>query len=313
MITGAHMDWIKRLTSVTAVAAMLMAPAAVLAQEESEVPVAPEASDVDAASEDSNIFSGGFGLDIVTAYFFRGYVQEDSGFIAQPWAEAGVNVYTGDEGDALGSVDFTIGYWNSIHSKDTGVGNAGDTKQLDPWYELDLYAGVSATVFDVVGVGLSYVGYFSPNQAFDDIHELDLSLSYDDSELLGDFAMAPELTFAFEVNDTGGTEDHYMQLSFGPSMTIVESEEYPVTLSVPFNFGFSLDDYYVDASGDDNFFGWASVGAHFGVPLAFMGDEFGAWEAGAGVDLLFLGSAAQDANSGDDFEVVGIFSVGASF
>ena len=43
-------------------------------------------------------FSGSMGVDFTNAYIFRGIVQEDAGFIAQPWAELRYNLYSSETG-----------------------------------------------------------------------------------------------------------------------------------------------------------------------------------------------------------------------
>ena len=82
-------------------------------------------------------------------------------------------------------------------------------------------------------------------------------------------------------------------------------------LSIPVTFGFSLDDYYIDESGDDDFFGYATVGADVAIPLG--SGNFGEWTMNVGGNLLFLGSAAEAANGGDDNEAYGYIGVSFSF
>ena len=64
-----------------------------------------------------------------TSYYFRGIVQETSGFIAQPYLEAGLHqLYEGDNG----SVSLAAGTWNSLHSTDRPerVRRRGRTRDL---------------------------------------------------------------------------------------------------------------------------------------------------------------------------------------
>ena len=59
------------------------------------------------------------GVEFPTHYFFRGILQEDHGFIAQPFLEATVKAYEGSA--PLNSVSVTGGIWNSFHSGPTGA------------------------------------------------------------------------------------------------------------------------------------------------------------------------------------------------
>ena len=255
--------------------------------------------------------SFGLGFDVVTQYFFRGYELEDSGFIMQPYVEAGTTLYEGE--DAVNSIDLTIGSWNSWHSEETGAVGSGPSW----WYESDIYAGLSFGLFDVLGVDVTYTGYFYPNGNFDDIHEISVGVSYDDSayteDMLGS-ALNPYIMFAFEVdNRNAGTDENaYMEIGVGPSWEIVQSADYPVTLSVPVAAGFSVDDYYADDNGDDEFFGFFSVGADVSTPLSAIPAEYGSWSAHAGVNLILKGDAALWDGS-DDAAIWGSFGVAMEY
>src|SRR5262245_9727613 len=66
------------------------------------------------------------GMDVASAYMFRGIFQEDSGFIGQPWIDAALTVYSGK--GALSAITLNGGNWDSSHSGPTGT-----------WYESDYY------------------------------------------------------------------------------------------------------------------------------------------------------------------------------
>ena len=74
-----------------------------------------------ASAQNEGRVSVGAGIDFATSYYFRGIVQETSGFIAQPYLEAGLSLYEGDNG----SVSLAAGTWNSLHSAQTTVSSAG--------------------------------------------------------------------------------------------------------------------------------------------------------------------------------------------
>lgn len=244
------------------------------------------------------------GTDITTHYFFRGVLQEDQGVIVQPWAEVGFNLFSGD--GALSSVDLTIGTWSSLHSKHTG--SAGNN---DIFYKTDYYVGVSATLMEKWAAGITYYAYTSPNGAFSTVQELDLYLGYDDTGLIADgFALNPYTLLAFELdNSTAGPEEGiYWEIGIEPTFTLVESENYPITLAVPVAVGFNIDDYYsedLNFTTDGDFFGYAKAGVTLSVPLSFIPAEFGAWEASVGADVYYLGSDLENANNDDRWELVG--------
>jgi hypothetical protein len=252
------------------------------------------------------------GVDFTTAYMFRGILQEDEDFIAQPFGEITITLHEGSE--ALNSVTTTLGIWNSFHSGPTG----GDGPTDDPksWYELDFYGGVNFTFLEKFQAGVIYTAYISPNDSFGTVNEIALRFAFDDKDLLGAFALSPSILIAFEIDgqaDGGAHEGIYLQIGIQPGLTLIESEEYPVTLSFPVTVGLSLDDYYEFGTGDDDTFGYLSLGAVFGMPLAFIPASFGSWEIHAGVQFFFLGDNLEAVNDGDSFKALGVIGLSVTY
>ena len=262
------------------------------------------------------------GVDFVTAYYFRGIAQETHGFIAQPYVDIGLNILEADEG-WLNSLDLGVGTWNSLHSEQTGASGTGP----ESWYESDFIASISATILENWSVGFAYVAYTSPNDAFNTVEEVDVMLGYNDAAIWEDLGididgfegLQPSMVLAFEVQDqadagngnvVGTNEGVYLELGISPGFTVLPNDQYPVTLTVPVTVGLSLDDYYespVDLS--DETFGYLDVGLDFSVPLAFIPGDYGGWALSAGVHFLSLGDSLEEFNGGEDFEVIGKFSL----
>lgn len=254
------------------------------------------------------------GMDFATAYFFRGIFQESSGFIGQPYADVAINLYQGEKG--LNSVDANVGIWNSIHSGPSGSG--GSNADPTAWYEFDFYSGLTFGFLDTWEAGVTYTIYTSPNGFFKSTQEIALSFAFDDSDLLGDFALSPHVVFAFEFQGGGADGQRplgtYFELGVEPSLVVIESEKYPVTLAVPLTLGLSLSDYYQDPNtGQDSTFGYFDGGLVFSVPLGFMPADYGAWEVFAGVHFLALGSSTKALNMGDSFQAIGQFGIAMSY
>ena len=256
------------------------------------------------------------GMDFVTQYFFRGIFQEDAGFIAQPWAELGVNLYTGNEGDALNSIDVSFGTWHSIHSEQTGTDGDGP-KSL---YEADLYTGVSFGLYDNWSAGVVYTLYNSPNSAFDDVQDIQINVSYDDSGRWGNggesnagfTGFQPNATILFETKNAadGAHEGIYVQVGIEPGFTPVRNFQRDLTVSFPVTLGLSANDYYESpTNGGDETFGFLETGIKFTYPI---NDR---WEIYGGPYFMFLGNTAEDFNDGDfnGFEVIGKLGISVSF
>jgi len=264
------------------------------------------------AGPNTGALSFGFGVDFTTVYVFRGYEQEDSELIAQPWVEIGTTLIETEDV----TVDFAFGNWNSFHSAETGTDGSGP----EWWYEADLYAGLSISFLESFVFDLGYTGYFYPGGAAEDIHELGFGLSYDDSALWeeymgGGFALNPYVFVAVEVDNRNGDDEFaYLELGVEPSFLLVDSADYPLTLSIPVAVGLSLDDYYVDEDGDEETFGFVSVGAMLGTDLPFIPSAYGAWSLSGGVTVYFLNDEA-GLNDGDtdDINISGIIGISASY
>jgi hypothetical protein len=155
----------------------------------------------------------------------------------------------------------------------------------------------------------------SPNDFFPTTQELALGLGFNDSKLLGPFALNPSLLLAFEVKGQADAGDHkgiYLQLGLAPSYTFNAESKYPLTLSIPLILGLSLDDYYEFGTGSDSTFGYFQGGVGLAVPLAFLPASFGSWQIKTGVNVLHLNGNLRDVNKGrDSTEIIG--TVGIAF
>ncbi|MEM1013378.1 MAG: hypothetical protein AAGI46_14300 [Planctomycetota bacterium] len=272
---------------------------------------------------DEGGFFGGGGVAFTSEYIFRGIDQgaaNDDGFfngglIIQPYLELGLPVLVVEE-EGL-SVSTFVGIWNSFGSEFVNDDGAGPTA----WYESDLYTGfgISAAGFDVT---LIYTFYTSPNDSFATVEEIGASVEYTVSTVSGEDEDAIGVDVGlgagifFETNNTafGPDEGIYLELGATPSTEIeVDGFGEPITISIPVVAGFSVDDYYVDMAGDNEFFGYFSIAAAAGIPLPFP-SQYGSWSLTPSVQAVFLGSdGLEAANGGDSESFIGALSVDFEF
>ena len=254
------------------------------------------------------------GVDLTTDYYFRGIIQETDDSIIQPYGEIGVKFYEWPSGSLFNSVSGSLGIWNSFHGGDTGSDGSGTT---DPkfWYESDLYAGIAIGFADRFEFGVTYTLYTSPNSSFSDVGEWSLSLSFDDSDLLGPFALSPSATLAFEVDGSafGPDEGTYLQLGIEPGFELVKNAPMSIGVALPMTLGFSIEDYYEDANGDNDGFGYFDAGIAVNLGLNRIPKEFGEWGVTIAGHFLFLGDNLEEANNGDAFKAIGTIGVSMSY
>jgi hypothetical protein len=199
-------------------------------------------------------------VDVTNQYNFRGIRQNTDGVSIQPYVDFGFVPFKGDGG--LKSVGLNLGSWNAFHTQineeDFGTGNK--------WYESDFYATLGFG-FSKGSLGMTYTSYTSPADLFAHVKELAFKLSVDDSGALGKGALKPYALLAFELSDDGqadaGSEKgKYLELGVAPGYAGTKA-----SLAVPIKVGLSVGDYYEFASGEDETFGFFSLGAVVTVPM----------------------------------------------
>ncbi len=214
--------------------------------------------------------------------------------------------------DAL-ALKGSVGVWSSVHSKATGTSTDDDL--VKRWYEEDVSVGLSA-VCGKFTFGGTYLWETSPNHAFETVEELDLSVAYDDSELLGAFKLNPNVLLALETGsataDTFGPAGAYLQLGISPGFDVHLDRDTPVSITFPVSVGFSLSNYFQDSTGNNDAFGFASVGVKAAMPLP-VSKGLGKWTLSVGANELFLGSACATFNDDHDTAFVATASLGIAY
>jgi hypothetical protein len=253
-------------------------------------------------------FSVDIGATVVSAYWWRGYVYENNGLITQPYIELGFPV---SDGGADGpSIEAYVGMWNSLHSEKT---DATDTS-VDAWYETDLYAGL-VFEFESFDLEFIYTFYIYPNnEDFDDVQEAGIILGwYPDEECwLGWLLGEPTVGIFGETRRSnvgdGPSEAAYLQIDFGPSVDLIPEK---ITATFPVQLGLSIDDYYEGENGEDETFGFVSVGVDLEIPLGTTNGIEATLNIGA-VGII-LGDNAQEYNETSDTEGYLYANIGFSF
>jgi hypothetical protein len=248
-------------------------------------------------------------IDFLNQYMFRGIRQNSTGFVTWPAADLGIAAYSGDGG--LKSVGINFGTWNSLHSGDTG----SDSASGKMWYESDFYATLGFGFGGGTSFSTTYTAYTSPNSGFTTVKEISFKLGIDDSGYLGRAAVKPYLIIAQEFGtdiatgqaDGGDNAGTYMEIGFAPGYNGLSR----ASIAFPIKIGFSLSDYY-ELAGEDNKFGFFSIGGLVTVPLGGT-TSFGAWNVHGGVEYQALGTTTEFFNGGESSQVIGSFGIGFSY
>jgi hypothetical protein len=248
--------------------------------------------------------SGGY--DFLNQYMFRGIRQNSTEIAMWPWFDLGIAAYSGDGG--LKSVGVNFGTWNSLHTGDTG--SDGPSGKL--WYESDFYATLGLGFGGGVSFSTTYTAYTSPNNMFTTVKEIMFKLAVDDSGYLGKGAVKPYIAIASEFDtsagigqaDGGAEGGTYLELGIAPGYSGSKA-----SIAIPIKLGMSLSNYY-ELAGEDNKFGYFSIGGLVTVPLGPT-TKFGAWNVHFGAEFQKLGDTTAFFNGGEDTQ--GIVSGGIGF
>ena len=249
------------------------------------------------------------GADYTTAYFFRGFAYEDTGLIIQPWAEFALDLV---QSESL-TVAAILGTWNSLHGQATDSGTTDDFRKY--WFEADVTAGIGVEV-DQWSLRAVYNWYTSPSDAWDTTEEIMFSAEYEDEGWLpSGWTLLPELSLAVEtgsVANDGGRKGTFLELGLSPGFEFEALGAESLDLRFPFRLGLSLSNYYEGENGENDAFGYASIGAELTIPLG-LDSSWGDWSIIAGVRGLYLGDVTSTINGGDEFQLIATLGLEIEF
>jgi hypothetical protein len=245
--------------------------------------------------------TGDFGVGFVSAYYSRGIRLENTGLIAQPYANLYFNLYEGT--GLVNKVSLNLGIWSSLHSQQP---NNGST--TGAWYEFDYTPGVSVTFANDFTLTSTYFEFTSPNDSFSTFRGANFTLAYNDSALLGAFALKPYVTYLQAIEGAAGINalsvgSQYYEIGVTPGLPAFG----PVSVSFPIKAGFGSNGFYAG-----NGFGYASAGPAVAVALPVPA-AYGSWTATAGVTGYALGPNTAKVDGDNDFDVVYSAGIGAAF
>ena len=257
--------------------------------------------------------TGDLGVNFVSEYISRGAPQEVKGTIAQPYADLYFSLYEGE--GFLNKVSLNLGVWSSLHSTHTlaGSSNGTNVSTVPAWYEFDYTPGLAFTFAKNYTFTASYFEFDSPNGGFVTSRNINLNRAYNDTDLLGAFALHPHVTYLREldgkaVNGYSTKEGNYYEVGIAPALPAYG----PVTVTIPVTAGFGSDNFYLDTKG----FGVLSAGLNASVALPIP-TKYGTWAFNAGATYYYLPDQTAwvyaKENTVDNSRVVYQAGIGATF
>jgi len=246
----------------------------------------------------------------------RGLLVTNNGLTTQ--------ILNGIVGDIYSNPDTTIddvsilgGIWNDL---DTGQHN----KTVGPWNEFDWFVGANFEIEKAWTLGVTYVEFLSPPGNFSTEHNIEFSLKYADSPILGPITFHPYAKLFYEIagpsvvvtGKGGGTFD--IELGAVPTLDLTPWA-IPAVLTAPTWVTVGPSDFW----GGGGNVGVVSTGLTATMPLDFVSKAYGAWDFHFGVQyynevnnqLLVAQQLLGTAGSGSGHRniVVGFAGVGMHF
>ncbi len=201
-----------------------------------------------------------------------------------------------------------------LHHHGSAAGWVTVTGTGADWYQAEFMLGV-VTAYRGLTVDVNYNFYAYPSGSFFPLQEVGTKVSYECASLWRDpekatfFGLKP---FAALYHETANRFDHeatYLETGIEPSYRF-HLWNRNAGISVPIAAGMSIDNYYVNAQGDNEFFGYWSAGLHLSVPLP-VPTKCGSWYLSASVRYYHFQAESLRAIAGHPDEFVG--KVGLSF
>ncbi|MEP6667507.1 MAG: hypothetical protein ABJF10_00055 [Chthoniobacter sp.] len=247
--------------------------------------------------------TGDIGVTLVSAYISRGLVLENQGVIAQPYLDLYFKLYEGT--GFINKVTLNLGLWSSIHSHPQPDGSTSTTRN---WYEFDYTPGIAITFAKNFTFTASYFEFDSPADSFDTARSLNFNLAYDDTDLLGKFALHPHVTYLREITAPGvaglGPNGNYYEAGIAPGFAAG-----PVAITFPITVGLGSEGFYASDT-----FGYVAGGCQLSIPLSFIPECYGKWTFSGGYTYYHLGVEVADAtNTGHRSQHVFQGAVGLTF
>jgi len=237
--------------------------------------------------------TGDLGLTVLNSYNTRGIIVEDTGVVFEPYTDLYFQLYKGD--GFINSFSLQAGLWSDLSSS-SPLAKPGST--TPHWTEQDWDAGFLVNFAKRFTLSSVFLEYVSPSDAYATGRFINSTLSYDDSEIFSkNFSFKPHLTFLYELPADGhaGLRGHswYFEPGVTPNYTFFAGSKLPVNFAIDVKAGLGSAFYAGKTVG------YIAVGPVITVPLKFIPEAYGSWNASAAYHYYHLGKTTQDVAPGE--------------
>lgn len=226
-----------------------------------------------------------FNLELSDKYLTpRGMIVQDEGLTYQTLMLGFLDVYDGKEGAFLSDITLVGGVWADFSTDAMAEHVPAATSTTTNFIEIDPIIGFSLGLGKNFKLDVTYTAFVMQILDIGTSEHLEVKLGYNDTDLLGDFALHPYLLFWKELDNKataaanfGVPSSHYFEVGIAPGVTVGD-----VKIEAPMRALLPDDDFYGETFGDSSTVALYEVGLKASMPLKFMPAGYGFWNAHLG-------------------------------
>lgn len=213
----------------------------------------------------------------------RGMIVQNEGVTIQPLVLGFMDVYDGQPDAFLSDITIVGGVWCDYATEGVPDGLGPDASDTN-FIEIDPIFGLSLGLGKNFKLDVTYTAFAMQILDIGTSHHLETKLSYNDTDLLGAFALHPYLLFWKELDgkataaaNFGVDESYYFELGISPGTKFGS-----VKLEAPIRVVLPASDFYGETFGSSSTVGLYEVGLKATIPIS-MPAGYGFWNAYVGV------------------------------
>ena len=220
-----------------------------------------------------------FNLEFSDKYLTpRGMIVQDHGLTTQALLLAFVNVYNGAPDDLVSSVTFIPGVWNDFATSPVAEHLTPGSRKTD-WIEYDPILGVELGLGKTLKLDVTYTEFGMQILDIGTSQHLETKLAYDDSAVLGAFALHPYVSYWKELQGkaTAAANFHipasyYFEVGIDPGWSAAGLKfEVPVRALIP------SKNFYGETFAPKSDVALYEVGLKIGGAAKFVPAGYGHW------------------------------------
>lgn len=224
-------------------------------------------------------------LEVTDKYLTpRGMIVQDEGVTIQTLFLALLNVYDGKPDAFLNNVTLVGGFWNDYATESIPESVAPGSSETH-FIEIDPIFGVSFAFAKNFKLDVTYTAFCMQILDIGTSEHLETKLSYNDTDLLGAFALHPYISFWKELDNKataaanfGVPSSYYFEVGISPGVKLGD-----LKLEAPMRALLPAADFYGETFAKSSTVGLWEVGLKASAPLKFMPKGYGFWDAHLGV------------------------------